>query len=216
MSEFFSLNQPRFPQKSTKNRQRIFILCRFHFGLLSLSSYHIRLEIFRKLFFYFNFVNYFHKIKFLFRPGRDYRLCLGGILGFFTANARILKKALIFGRKFGIISTLTFWRDVRAGRRSTIGNRVYGYNRIRGSNPRLSAMSPQAVSRLRRFCFSLGNALATLRIAAALFRRHENFNSTAEIAKIFLCASHIVRESRLLQGGRLFCIKFFPCIFIKT
>ena len=30
-------------------------------------------------------------------------------------------------------------RNVRAGRRSTIGNRVYGYNRIWGSNPHFSA-----------------------------------------------------------------------------
>ena len=30
-------------------------------------------------------------------------------------------------------------RNVRAGRRSTIGNRVCGYSRIRGSNPRFSA-----------------------------------------------------------------------------
>ncbi len=31
------------------------------------------------------------------------------------------------------------WRVVRAGRRSTIGNRVNGQNRFEGSNPLLSA-----------------------------------------------------------------------------
>ncbi len=37
-------------------------------------------------------------------------------------------------------NTTTTWRDVRAGRRSTIGNRVGGNLRLEGSNPSLSAI----------------------------------------------------------------------------
>ena len=45
---------------------------------------------------------------------------------------------LIF--RFGfVIITNGLWRDVRAGRRSMIGNHVYGNRRTRGSNPLLSA-----------------------------------------------------------------------------
>ena len=54
---------------------------------------------------------------------------------------------LIFCFVLGIIarSTDETRRNVRAGRRSTIGNRVYGYNRIWGSNPHFSAKRETAI-----------------------------------------------------------------------
>ena len=56
-----------------------------------------------------------------------------------------IKKGLDFLEESRYNINVDRWRDVRAGRRSTIGNRVYGYNRIRGSNPRLSARKSTAL-----------------------------------------------------------------------
>ena len=44
-------------------------------------------------------------------------------------------------------------RVVRAGRRSTIGNRVTGYNLFEGSNPLLSAKNEKAVPQGMAFSF---------------------------------------------------------------
>lgn len=48
-------------------------------------------------------------------------------------------------------------RVVRAGRRSTIGNRVMGYNLFEGSNPLLSAKNGKAVPQGMAFYFLFAN-----------------------------------------------------------
>ncbi len=58
-----------------------------------------------------------------------------------------LKKLTCISDKFMVnyfLRCSIAWRDVRVGRRSTIGNRVGGYNRLVGSNPTLSAIKPKA------------------------------------------------------------------------
>ena len=52
--------------------------------------------------------------------------------------SKIMIIYLIFSNLFVIIFFVV-WRDVRDGRRSMIGNHVYGNHRTRGSNPLLSA-----------------------------------------------------------------------------
>ena len=52
---------------------------------------------------------------------------------------RLFKKTLVISEKV-CYNERVIWRVVRAGRRSTIGNRVNGYNRFEGSNPSLSAL----------------------------------------------------------------------------
>ena len=56
-----------------------------------------------------------------------------------------IKKGLDFLEESRYNINVDRWRDVRAGRRSTIGNRVYGYNRIWGSNPHFSAKRETAI-----------------------------------------------------------------------
>ena len=75
-------------------------------------------------------------------------------------NIKISENHLIFSNEFGII-TNGVWRDVRAGRRSMIGNHVYGNHRTRGSNPLLSAkVAPVAYASGVRFLFAfLGNVM---------------------------------------------------------
>ena len=69
-------------------------------------------------------------------------------------NIKISENHLIFPNEFGII-TNGVWRDVRAGRRSMIGNHVYGNHRTRGSNPLLSAkVAPVAYASGVRFLFA--------------------------------------------------------------
>ena len=69
-------------------------------------------------------------------------------------NIKISENLLIFPNEFGII-TNGVWRDVRAGRRSMIGNHVYGNHRTRGSNPLLSAkVAPVAYASGVRFLFA--------------------------------------------------------------
>ncbi len=55
--------------------------------------------------------------------------------------SKIMIIYLIFPNLFVIIFFVV-WRDVRDGRRSMIGNHVYGNHRTRGSNPLLSAKTP--------------------------------------------------------------------------
>lgn len=75
-------------------------------------------------------------------------------------NIKISENLLIFPNEFGII-TNGVWRDVRAGRRSMIGNHVYGNHRTRGSNPLLSAkVAPVAYASGVCFLFAfLGNVM---------------------------------------------------------
>ena len=71
----------------------------------------------------------------------------------FYIDEKDFKKGLDFLERIRYNINVDLWRDVRAGRRSTIGNRVYGYNRIRGSNPRLSATKRPHLSAGRMWSF---------------------------------------------------------------
>ena len=62
---------------------------------------------------------------------------------YFIGGLNLIKKRLDFsiGVMYNILAfDADIRRVVRAGRRSTIGNRVTGYNLFEGSNPLLSAM----------------------------------------------------------------------------
>ena len=58
---------------------------------------------------------------------------------FFKKHLHFPSRYAILTKCLGRIHPAHLWRVVRAGRRSTIGNRVNGYNRFEGSNPSLSA-----------------------------------------------------------------------------
>ena len=57
---------------------------------------------------------------------------------FIKISLEVFEKTLVISEKV-CYNNQVIWRVVRAGRRSTIGNRVNGYNRFEGSNPSLSA-----------------------------------------------------------------------------
>ena len=72
-------------------------------------------------------------------------------------NREFRRRDVVQGRKYkNFGKPLDFvWRDVRAGRRSMIGNHVYGNHRTRGSNPLLSAkVAPVAYASGVRFLFA--------------------------------------------------------------
>ena len=90
-------------------------------------------------------------------------------------NIKISENLLIFPNEFGII-TNGVWRDVRAGRRSMIGNHVYGNHRTRGSNPLLSASllfctvtasAASSVSFRTSDCETARNRVFTVNVCAA-------------------------------------------------
>ena len=94
-------------------------------------------------------------------------------------------------------------RNVRAGRRSTIGNRVYGYNRIRGSNPRLSATSEWTALHSKSPAIWLGISHTTSSFLLSA-KSHAGLRCSLAAALKAACARHDAPACyRLFAGQRL-------------
>ena len=101
---------------------------------------------------------------------------------------------LIFLYKLCIIAKqLKIWRVVRAGRRSTTGNRVNGQNRFEGSNPLLSAKKERSVS----FVLFLSKPQAWYIIAA---------RSAVHIIKVGKPTLYLITRQRAFPCG-LICLQ---------
>ena len=69
----------------------------------------------------------------------------------FTICLCIISRSVKYG--LNILINLNRWRVVRAGRRSTTGNRVNGQNRFEGSNPLLSAKNVECYRKVMLYIF---------------------------------------------------------------